>query len=108
MKKLKGLLLLGTAVCAILLVFSISGTSYGSGFSGSNNAFVNGTNGRVILVDDLGVTIGPGGVEVQKEHPDRDWDRDRDWDHDRDWDRDRDWDHDRDWNGDRDLDYDRY
>lgn len=104
MKKLIGLSLVGVAF-ALLLAF---------GIPGKTNTFANAASGRLILVDDVGVTLGGGGVgiDIEKDHPehherykrDRDFDRDRDheWDreHHRDWDRDRDLD--------RDWDYDRY
>jgi hypothetical protein len=40
------------------------------GIPGKANAFVNdnGTNGRLILAGDLGITIGEGGIGITEEH----------------------------------------
>jgi len=65
------------------------------GIPGKANAFVNdnGTNGRLILVGDLGITIGEGGVgiDINKDRTERDreYDREKAYDRDRTYDQDR-------------------
>lgn len=72
------------------------------GVPGKANAFVsdNGTNGRMILAGDLGITIGEGGVgiDINKDRDDRDLEHERQRAYDQDQKRDREYDQRRDYN----------
>ncbi len=75
-----GLFFLGAAFALVLAL----------GIPSRANAFVNGTGGRLILVDDVGIRIGPGiGVDIGGDHVDRCEIYDRDLDRDRAYDQDR-------------------
>jgi hypothetical protein len=90
MKKITSLSFFGIAL-AVMLSFGVPGNA---------NAFVNDTNGRLILVGGLDISIGGGGVGVDIDRDkvdrhemsdhEREKDRDRTYDQDRARDRERD------------------
>ena len=85
MNRIASVSLFGIALAVVLAL----------GIPGKANAFVNdnGTNGRLILAGELGITIGEGGVgiDINKDRAERDreYDRQRAYDRDRTYDQDR-------------------